>query len=131
MLRELRALPPQHYTEEEWQMLQHMLVILRYAIAELRVVFAERGMVDFVELGLAARQVCCDEEGELSELAADVAGRWRHLLVDEFQDTSRSQYELLTLLAGRVGVCGPRHLLPGGRSDAIDLYVSPGRGRAF
>jgi ATP-dependent helicase/nuclease subunit A len=100
VLLELRALPPQHYNQEESQMLQHMLVILRHAIAELRVVFAERGIVDFVELGLAAREVLLDEEGELSELAAEVAGRWRHLLVDEFQDTSRSQYELLTLLAG-------------------------------
>jgi ATP-dependent helicase/nuclease subunit A len=100
MLSELRALPPQHYTEEESQMLQHMLIILRHAVAELRVVFAERGVVDFVELGLAARQVLRDDEGELSELAADVAGRWPHLLVDEFQDTSRSQYELFTLIAG-------------------------------
>jgi ATP-dependent helicase/nuclease subunit A len=100
MLCELRALPPQAYTDEESQMLQHMLVILRYAIAELRLVFAERGVVDFVELGIAARQVLRDDEGELSELAADVAGRWPHLLVDEFQDTSRSQYELFTLIAG-------------------------------
>jgi ATP-dependent helicase/nuclease subunit A len=100
MLSKLRALPPQAYTEEESQMLQHMLVILRYAVAELRVVFAERGVVDFVELGLAARQVLRDDEGELTELAADIAGRWPHLLVDEFQDTSRSQYELFTLIAG-------------------------------
>ena len=28
-----------------------------------------------------------------------IAERWPHLLVDEFQDTSRSQYELLTLIA--------------------------------
>jgi ATP-dependent helicase/nuclease subunit A len=100
MLSELSALPPQEYTEEESQMLQNMLVILRYAVAELRLVFAERGVVDFVELGLAARQVLLDEEGELSELAADVAARWPHLLVDEFQDTSRSQYELFSLIAG-------------------------------
>ena len=100
MLSELRALPPQAYTEEESQMLRHMLVILRYAVAELRLVFAERGVVDFVELGLAARQVLRDDDGELSELAADVAGRWPHLLVDEFQDTSRSQYELFTMIAG-------------------------------
>jgi len=100
MLCELRALPPQAYTEEESQMLQHMLVILRHAIAELRLVFAERGVVDFVELGLAAQEVLRDDEGESSELAADIAARWPHLLVDEFQDTSRSQYELFTLIAG-------------------------------
>ena len=99
MLAELQALPPQEYSEEESQMLQHMLVILRYATAELLLVFAERGVVDFVELGLAARRVLRDDEGQLSELAADVAARWPHLLVDEFQDTSRSQYELLTLIA--------------------------------
>ena len=100
VLRELRGLPPENYTEEDWQMLRHMLVILRYAIAQLRVVFAERGVVDFVELGLAAREVLCDDQGEPSELAAVIAERWPHLLVDEFQDTSRSQYQLLTLLAG-------------------------------
>ena len=100
MLSELRALPPQAYTEEESQMLQHMLVILRYAIAELRLVFAERGVVDFVELGLAAREVLLDDEGRLSESADVFAERWPHLLVDEFQDTSRSQYELFTLIAG-------------------------------
>jgi ATP-dependent helicase/nuclease subunit A len=98
MLCELRALPPLRYTEEEWEMLRHMVVILRYATAELRLVFAERGLVDFVELGLAAQQVLRDEEGKLSEVAADVAAQWRHLLVDEFQDTSRSQYRLLTSL---------------------------------
>jgi ATP-dependent exoDNAse (exonuclease V) beta subunit len=100
MLCELRALPPRQYTEEESQMLQHMLVILRYAVAELRLVFAERGVVDFVELGLAARQVLLDDEGQLSESADVFATRWPHLLVDEFQDTSRSQYELFTLIAG-------------------------------
>jgi ATP-dependent helicase/nuclease subunit A len=99
MLHELRRLPPQEYSEEESQMLQHLLIILRYAVAELRLVFAERSVVDFVELALAARQVLVDEEGKPTDLVADVAGRWRHLLVDEFQDTSRSQYELLTLLA--------------------------------
>ena len=100
MLRELRALPPREYSEEDSQMLQHLLVILRYAVAELTLVFADRGVVDFVELGLAARRVLRDDEDEPSELAAEVAARWPHLLIDEFQDTSRSQYELFTLIAG-------------------------------
>ncbi len=100
MLCRLRSLPPAAYTGEEFEMLQHMLIILRYATAELLLVFAERGVVDFVQLGLAARQVLQNEDGEPSELAADIAERWPHLLVDEFQDTSRSQYELLTLIVG-------------------------------
>ena len=99
MLKELRALPPAAYSDEESQTLQHLLVILRYAVAELRLVFAEREVVDFVELGLAATQVLRNEQGKANEVAADVAARWSHVLVDEFQDTSRSQYQLLTLLA--------------------------------
>jgi ATP-dependent helicase/nuclease subunit A len=98
MLCELRDLPPQEYSEEDWQMLQHLFVILRHAIAELLLVFAERGVVDFVQLGLAAGQVLRDDEGGPTEYAAAIAERWPHLLVDEFQDTSRSQYGLLTLL---------------------------------
>ena len=100
ILRELRDLPPEGYSPEQWLLLEHILMILRYAAAELRVVFAERGVVDFVELGLAAREVLRDERGEPSEVAADLALRWPHLLVDEFQDTSRAQYDLLALLAG-------------------------------
>jgi ATP-dependent helicase/nuclease subunit A len=99
MLCELRDLPPQEYSEEDWQMLRHLFVILRHAIAQLLLVFAERGVVDFVQLGLAAGQVLRDDEGRPTEYAAGIAERWPHLLVDEFQDTSRSQYELLTLLA--------------------------------
>ncbi len=95
LLCELRSLPPAGYSPEQWMLLQHVLLLLRYAVAELRVIFAERNVVDFVELGLAARQVLRHEnEG----LPASLARRWPHLLVDEFQDTSRGQYELLALL---------------------------------
>jgi ATP-dependent exoDNAse (exonuclease V) beta subunit len=68
-------------------------------MAELNLVFSERSQVDFVELGMAAIRVLSDDEGKATDRASDVAEQWRHILVDEFQDTSRSQYELLTLLA--------------------------------
>jgi ATP-dependent helicase/nuclease subunit A len=100
IFRELRNLPPEGYSPEQWLLLKDILMILRYAAAELRVVFAERGVVDFVELGLAAREVLRDEHGAPSEMAADLALRWPHLLIDEFQDTSRAHYDLLALLAG-------------------------------
>ncbi len=99
VLCDLQDLPPQEYSPDESQMLQHLFLILRHAVAELRVVFAERGVVDFVELGLAAKEVLQDDDGNATELAADISERWRHLLVDEFQDTSRGQYDLLTLIA--------------------------------
>ena len=131
MLYELRDLPPQAFTNDEFELLKHLLLILRYAVAELRVVFAERREVDFVELGMAARDVLTDEDGRSGELAAQVAEQWRHLLVDEFQDTSRSQYELLTLLtegweSGERGSCllvgDPMQSIYGFRQAEVELF---------
>ena len=131
MFCELRDLPPRAFSDEEFQLLQHLLLILRYAVAELRLVFAERSMVDFVELGLAAREVLTDGQGKASELAFEIAARWRHLLVDEFQDTSRSQYELLTLLvegweSGERGSCflvgDPMQSIYGFRQAEVELF---------
>ena len=126
VLRELRNLPPTSYKEEQWQLLQHILLVLRYAMAELRVIFAERSMVDFVELGLAARQVL---RHETESLPAELARRWPHLLVDEFQDTSRGQYELLTLLLEALeseGTCfavgDPMQSIYGFRQAEVELF---------
>ncbi len=95
VLCELRNLPPPQYSAEQWLLLKHILLLLRHSTAELRLIFAERNVVDFAELSLAARQVL-RHPGE--GLPPDLARRWPHLLVDEFQDTSRGQYELLALL---------------------------------
>jgi len=44
--------------------------------------------------------------GSNPEVRAEYHSRWRYLLVDEFQDTSSAQYELMRLLAGPAGnVC--------------------------
>ncbi len=95
VLCELRDLPPPQYSEEQWLLLKHILLLLRHSTAELRLIFAERNVVDFAELSLAARQVLRHEG---AGLPPDLVRRWPHLLVDEFQDTSRGQYELLALL---------------------------------
>ncbi len=70
---------------------------LRRAVAELNVIFAERNVVDFTQLGIAARQVLSQAEDNPDLLLA-LSGGLRHLLVDEFQDTSRSQFALVRLL---------------------------------
>lgn len=95
-LCDLRRLPPAHYDDEQWQMLRGLFTVLRHAVAELRVLFAEQNVVDFVELGLSALTVL--EEQQPTEHSLAVSERIKHLLVDEFQDTSRRQHKLLERL---------------------------------
>ena len=55
------------------------------------------GVVDFAELLLRSYELLSRNEA----LREHYAGRFRHILVDEFQDTNRLQYRWLQLLAGR------------------------------
>jgi ATP-dependent helicase/nuclease subunit A len=96
-LEGLGQLPRLRYDEDQWETLRHLFMTLRRAVAELRVMFAEKNVVDFAELGIAARQVLTDA-GDNPDLLLALSGGLRHLLVDEFQDTSRSQFELIRLL---------------------------------
>ncbi len=92
------ALPPTRYTEEDWKIVQACFILLRHASAQLQVVFAESGTVDYTEVAQIARRVLKDEDGLPTDAALGVADGIRHLLVDEFQDTSRRQHELLSSL---------------------------------
>lgn len=58
------------------------------------------GLVDFAELLLRAHELWRDNP----ELLQHYQRRFRHLLVDEFQDTNAIQYAWLRLLAGKEGV---------------------------
>ena len=90
----VRKLPPASYSAEQWTSLRHFLTVLRHAIAELRIVFAEQNAVDFTEISLIALGLLRKDP----ERVLDLAGGVRHLLIDEFQDTSRRQHELVTAL---------------------------------
>jgi ATP-dependent DNA helicase UvrD/PcrA len=57
------------------------------------------GLVDFAELLLRAHELWRDN----ADLLAHYQTRFRHLLVDEFQDTNAIQYAWLRLLAGKEG----------------------------
>jgi DNA helicase-2/ATP-dependent DNA helicase PcrA len=58
------------------------------------------GLVDFAELLLRAHELWRDNPAILNHYQR----RFRHLLVDEFQDTNAIQYAWLSLLAGREGI---------------------------
>lgn len=91
-----RDLPEPHYDDHQWETLRHIFTVLRLAVGELRVLFAERNTVDFTELSIAASDVL--DANASPDLLLALSGNIRHLLVDEFQDTSRSQLTLLQKL---------------------------------
>ena len=94
-LAAVRDLPPARYTEDVWLIVRACFTLLRHAAAQLKVVFAEAGRVDFIEVAQIAQSVLKGDDGLPSESAFAVADGIRHLLVDEFQDTSRRQHQLL------------------------------------
>ena len=98
LLASVPHLPPTRYTDEDWQVVQSCFILLRHAAAELKTVFAETGSVDYIEVAQIAQSILRHEDGFPSDAAQAVADGIRHLLVDEFQDTSRRQHRLLASL---------------------------------
>ena len=99
-LATIRSLPPARYTDEDWAIVRACFTLLRHAAGQLRIVFAEAGSVDFIEVAQIAQRVLVGEDGLPSDAALNIADNIRHLLVDEFQDTSRRQHQLLAGLLG-------------------------------
>jgi len=95
-LAAVRNLPPARYTEEDWKLVQACFTLLRHAVGELKVAFAEVGAVDFIEVAQIAQSVLKGADGQPTDAAIAVADGIRHILVDEFQDTSRRQHQLLS-----------------------------------
>ena len=94
-------LPPARYPDDQWKVAKALFHILRHALIELKLLFAERGECDFTELALAAREVlrgAAESAPEALDLALAAGSHLRHLLVDEMQDTNSGQYELIELL---------------------------------
>jgi ATP-dependent helicase/nuclease subunit A len=96
-LKDIRSLPPERYTDAQWSVMQALFDVLGLAVAQLHHVFRERNIIDFCEIGQAARRAL-EEAGNPTELAFRLDSRIDHLLIDEFQDTSRGQFEFIEKL---------------------------------
>ena len=98
----LKELPPATFPDEQWDVVKALCRVLSHALVDLRAVFSERGHCDFTEVALTARSLLCPDPADTSQQMLDpshtFAGRLNHLLVDEMQDTSTGQYQLLEAL---------------------------------
>ncbi len=93
----VRRLPPASLTDGQWERIEALVEILPHAVAELLALLAERGSLDHPAVAAAARDALREDDGP-TELALALDYRIRHLLVDEYQDTSPAQEQLLALL---------------------------------
>ncbi len=97
LLHSVHDLPSPEYDGDEWRVLLAQLRVLRLAVAELEVVFAERRVADYPRFAWAARQSLGSAEAP-TDTALALDARLAHVLVDEFQDTSEAQVRLLEAL---------------------------------
>jgi ATP-dependent exoDNAse (exonuclease V) beta subunit len=93
----INTLPSPGYENEAWESLESLMRILLRAAENWVMVMAETGEMDFGEISYRAIQSLGSEDAP-SDLALRMDYRIRHLLVDEFQDTSASQIHLLDQL---------------------------------
>ena len=96
-MAEIRRLPEPVYPAAQHEFREALTYCLRHLVAHLRVVFGDHGRVDFTEIAQRALMALADTDHGLAALEREDY-LLRHLLVDEQQDTSQSQYRLIELL---------------------------------
>jgi ATP-dependent helicase/nuclease subunit A len=96
VLAELYMLPNPTYSDDQWARVRDVAQVLVLAAAELDGVFREQGGVDFSAVSIAALRALGGDTP--TDLALRLDYRLQHILVDEFQDTSAAQLELVRLL---------------------------------
>jgi ATP-dependent exoDNAse (exonuclease V) beta subunit len=134
-LARIRQLPPGALTDAQWERIAALVAVLPHAVAELLTLLAGRGRLDHPAVAAAARDAL-REEWAPTELALALDYRIRHLLVDEYQDTSPAQEQLLQMLVagwqggdGRTLFCvgDPMQSIYAFREADVTLFLQAGR----
>ncbi|NNF52770.1 MAG: UvrD-helicase domain-containing protein [Gammaproteobacteria bacterium] len=100
MLAVVRSLPETTLKETQWRALRSLITVLPVAAAQLELVFRRYSKVDYTAVSRAALDALGGAQAP-TDLALSLDYRIQHILVDEFQDTSASQFELIEqLIAG-------------------------------
>ena len=130
-LHGLRTLPSPEYSQGQWSVMLDLAEVLKLAAAQLELVFQDTGDVDFVEVSIRALEALGGEDSP-TDLALSLDYRIQHILMDEFQDTSLTQLELLDRLTagwqpddGRTffAVGDPMQSIYGFREAEVGLFL--------
>jgi ATP-dependent exoDNAse (exonuclease V) beta subunit len=135
LLSQYQHFPALTTSGEEVEALHDLIILLGEALQVYEQSCSHRGVLDFIALEQAAMRLLAVED--LSDLLLRLDCRLQHLLIDEFQDTSLNQMQLLCRLvsgwepeAGRtVMVVGdPKQSIYGWRQAKLRLFVESRQG---
>ena len=96
-LNKIKLLPDPCFSDYEWDILRTTLRLLPELDSQLRSLLQEKKLSDFSEISLAALK-SFGNELEPTDLGKYLDDKIQHILVDEYQDTSFKQEELLKKL---------------------------------
>ena len=90
-------LPDPAFDNKQWRVLESLTTILPQLVSHLNLVFARHQLSDYPHISAAALEAL-GEEDQPTDLALRLDYHLKHILVDEFQDTSTMQINLLKKL---------------------------------
>ncbi len=96
-LARVRLLPARAFADGEWDTVRALIRLMINATAQLMVACDQRGRSDFTAFAMAALDALGEPEAP-TDLALSLDYQLRHLLIDEFQDTSITQFDLVQRL---------------------------------
>lgn len=96
-LLRVKQMPAPKYSDNEWEILQTLFKLLPLLVAHLDIAFNDNNETDFIKISSLALEALGSEENPTDQ-ALYFDYQIHHLLIDEFQDTSIEQHQLLTKL---------------------------------
>ncbi|CAC9610730.1 ATP-dependent nuclease subunit A [uncultured Gammaproteobacteria bacterium] len=96
-LKQLNTLPDVVFSQKQSDILVTIAKVLKLCVAQLNLHFECEQAHDFIEVALNANQAL-DETAGVSDIALFLDYKVQHLLIDEFQDTSTSQFDTIEKL---------------------------------
>lgn len=96
-LQKLSQLPDIDFSQTQVDTLKTIAQVLKLCVAQLSVYFEDKQTHDFIEIALNANQALDTQVG-VSDIALFLDYKIQHLLIDEFQDISASQFNTIEKL---------------------------------
>ena len=97
LLAQIQRVPALDEQDPSYALLQELIVLLPYLVAELNLVFHAEESIDFSAIAEHALLALGDDDAP-TDLALALDQKIQHILIDEFQDTSITQFRLLEKL---------------------------------